>query len=293
MSSSPVKDRLRQKLSNRKPHNVIDASSKAEAEAIKELLESESDRQPIISRATVQTGSCCGLSFHHASSSLQPCFETTKREFGYAFCCKKHQVAFEKGQREGSIRTFYDVVAVVNTIRPDLAKRFYIEFIPAFQYSVAKTVKIPLVVQVSEESFKAYAFTINDVFKSSSDFKDEILPSLVKFKTYRYFSQATEDAQACMIFGTGDYSTEGVPIFLVSPASSSPNTPRSAQQSPRTASAPSTPPVATPSTPSVATPSTPSVATPVAPSAEAPVLQGVYEAFMQILEDKEWLKSVK
>ena len=127
----------------------------------------------------IAVSGCCGLHFDRKTQSLRPCANDPLREFGYAFCCKQEQAAFEKANLPNLNQLFYDVVAVLNTkhsvlgvsnpATPKLVEQFYEDFLPSYHLAIAHSTSFPLIYPVDLLDNIRNAFELNLAFRKKID----------------------------------------------------------------------------------------------------------------------------
>jgi hypothetical protein len=183
---------LRKKLADRKAkgtpiviHNALDANLAAE------LLREDGIIAKHV-RISINTPFCCGV--EEDTKCVKPCQKRTKLEFAHAFCSREHQVAFEQAASKFATRNFYEAVSVVNVRRPELAFKFYTEFLPLHFALCSTLVQKPLVWCVSEDVFENVKDIVNDLSGKRNKFLELIADDIVELTKAIYVTSLTESA---------------------------------------------------------------------------------------------------
>jgi hypothetical protein len=178
--------------------NVIHLENDDEVLLFKQRV---SPRGAIVVNISISTCFCCGLGYDADLKRLVPCLERTKKDFGFAFCSREHQKEFERGTDKHGIQFFYDIVGVVNTSRPELADKFYSDYLPFRQIHVATVAKKDIVFFLPGDRGIATASTIEGgPIKSLKEFQQSLKPDLQRFAQSTTFAVATGIASASAEF---------------------------------------------------------------------------------------------
>lgn len=223
--------RMRKKIHEQSGNTVVINDGEA-FEALKQL----GDVPNTVNHVVVTTGACCGLAHDEDGDILYPCGESVKPEFGCAFCSLEHQRSFESNLPSSVVRTFYALIGTVNIYRPDILKRFHIEWLTCAYVIISRKLQKPLVINVEDDNLtKAFQVALCDPFELGRRFRDEFQPDAKKFRSHRVITEHVTYAlnNAVLVENFDTSNLEETPVFLISPCVSQTSTPRSANQSPR------------------------------------------------------------
>jgi hypothetical protein len=269
-------ERMRKKINERNGNVVIH-----DKEAFDAMMQTEGLPESTI-HVPITTGHCCGLTeFNKDVGLLTPCLGSINPEFGSCFCSAEHQKVFESNLPSSVVETFYDIVGTINVFRnDDIAKRFYVEYLPSCQIIVAtRQEKLFVVYPQTCALYETYDKVLENPLAVANRFREAVSEEVDKYKGICLLADYCKTAVAkasCVKDFDFDKVKElraGIISPFNSPRKSKPNTPRSNKQSPR--------------------PASPSVASPVTPSVDTPVASSAFEGLMQALDDnKEALKTL-
>jgi hypothetical protein len=183
---------LRKKLADRKGKGTpVIVHTHEDAKLAAQLMKDEGIIPKHVS-IEIHTPICCGV--EEDAKCVKPCQKRSKLEFAHAFCSREHQVAFEQAASTFVTRNFYDAVSVVTIRRPELAFKFYTEFLPVHFALCSAHVQKPLVWCVREDVFENAKEIISDLHGKRDAFLELISDDLVELAKVVYVTNLTESA---------------------------------------------------------------------------------------------------